>query len=343
MSDDVEVRAIGTAPDVRSGWPHWRRVRLAALALYVVVIVVIVARSGVPTGRISLAVLIVSGLLISRIGEGWHRLALVLVDWLPFTLVLMAYDKTRGLADALGTPLHEADAVRWEQWLCGGHIPTVWLQQHLYSPHHVYWYDALTTLVYTSHFIATPVFAAVLWLRERTQWLRYITRVIALSVAGLITYTLLPEAPPWMAARDHFIHTPIERLSARGWIWLHLGNVNELLEHAQESGANPVAAMPSLHAAFAALIALFIGARLRSRWRYLLVLYPLAMGYALVYLGEHYVIDVIAGYVYAIGAYAAVSFWERRRAAAKAARQLAVERRLGATGATGDVTPAVAS
>ena len=38
-------------------------------------------------------------------------MGLVLVDWLPFTLVLMAYDKTRGLADALGTPLHEADAV----------------------------------------------------------------------------------------------------------------------------------------------------------------------------------------------------------------------------------------
>ena len=276
-------------------------------------LVVIIDRSGVPTGRISLSILIVAGLLVSRIGENWRRLGLVVVDWLPFTLVLVAYDKTRGVADALGMPLHEADAVQWERWLCGG-VPTVWLQQHLYNPSHVYWYDAATTLVYTSHFIATPVLAAVLWLRDRTQWLRYITRVVMLSVAGLITYCLLPEAPPWLASQDGFIHTHIARLSARGWIWLHLGNVNQALAHAQDSGSNPVAAMPSLHTAFATMIALFVGSRLKSRWRYLLVLYPLAMGFSLVYLGEHYVIDVVGGIVYAIATFAAVSYWERRRA-----------------------------
>jgi membrane-associated phospholipid phosphatase len=328
VSDHVGVQLAATASDGVNVSRRWRQVRLAALVAYIATIVVIVDRSGVPTGRISLSILIVTGLLISRIGQGWRRLALVIVDWLPFTLVLICYDKTRGLADAIGLPLHEADAVQWEHWLCGG-IPTVWLQQHLYDPAHVRWYDALTTLIYTSHFIATPVLAAVLWLRDRGQWLRYITRVIVLSIAGLLTYIVLPEAPPWMAARDGFIHTPIERLSARGWIFLHLGDVKQLLAEAQESGSNPVAAMPSLHAAFATLIALFIGARLRSRWRYLLALYPLAMGFSLVYLGEHYVIDVVAGYAYAAGVYAAISYWERRRSAAKVAQQHAVARRVG--------------
>jgi membrane-associated phospholipid phosphatase len=71
--------------------------------------------------------------------------------------------------------------------------------------------------------------------------------------------------------------------------------------------------MPSLHTAFATLIALYVGSRLRSRWRLLLALYPLAMGLALVYLGEHYVVDLAAGVGYAVGVHFAINAWTRRR------------------------------
>ena len=59
--------------------------------------------------------------------------------------------------------------------------------------------------------------------------------------------------------------------------------------------ANKVAAMPSLHTGIAALVAFWAISRLRSPWRWLLLLYPVAMGLALCYFGEHYVIDEIAG------------------------------------------------
>ncbi len=62
---------------------------------------------------------------------------------------------------------------------------------------------------------------------------------------------------------------------------------------------NKVAAVPSLHAATALLIALFFWSR-TTRWRWLLVLYPLAMGASLVYLGEHYASDVLLGWLYAV-------------------------------------------
>jgi membrane-associated phospholipid phosphatase len=191
------------------------------------------------------------------------------------------------------------------------------LQHHLYNAAHVYWYDAICTLVYTSHFIATPVLAAILWLRDRTLWLRYISRVILLSLAGLITYCLFPEAPPWMAARDG-LSEPVGRLSPRGWLWLHVDSLNDVLAKAQDVGSNAVAAMPSLHFAFAVLVAITIGKRLRARWRLLLALYPAAMGFTLVYSGEHYVIDLVAGLGYALAAHYAVSAWERRRAARSA-------------------------
>jgi membrane-associated phospholipid phosphatase len=300
----------GTEPTQVS--PGWQRVRLLAFTGYVAVLAWIVIAEGVPTRRASLAVIVITGLGLTSIGRTWRHTAQVVLDWLPFTAVLMLYDRTRGVADRLGISLHERDIVRAEEWLFGGTEPTVWLQHHLYNPAHVYWYDALCTIIYTSHFLATPILAAVLWLRDRALWLRYISRVVALSFAGLITYCLFPEAPPWMAARDG-LTAPVARLSARGWIWLHLGNVNATLAHAQNDGANPIAAMPSLHLAFAALVALMIGTRIRSRWRYLLALYPAAMGFTLVYCGEHYVLDLVAGLAYAWAVHAALNRWERRR------------------------------
>jgi membrane-associated phospholipid phosphatase len=60
-----------------------------------------------------------------------------------------------------------------------------------------------------------------------------------------------------------------------------------------------VAAIPSLHAAFALLVSVALWPLARRWWqRALLAAYPLAMGFALVYGGEHYVIDLLLGWAY---------------------------------------------
>jgi membrane-associated phospholipid phosphatase len=291
---------------------RWHRIRAVATVAYIGALTWIFMDEGVPTGRLPLMLITVVGLSIASLGYGWRRLVRVFLDWLPFTLVLMAYDQSRVVASMVNLPLHEQDIASAESWLFGGQIPAVWMQNHFYTPAAVHWYDAVATLVYASHFLATPALAAVLWLRNRGIWLAYITRVVVLAFAGLVTYVLFPEAPPWLAARDGLID-PVARTSARGWIWLHAGNVQEILDKAQRDGANPVAAMPSLHVAFATLVALFIAPYIAGRWRYLLALYPIAMGVVLVYTGEHYVLDLIAGVAYALVINAVVSRWERRR------------------------------
>lgn len=300
---------------------QWRQIRRYAALAYVLGLIWIVVAAGVPTGRLNLMVVIVAGLAITCLGRGWRSLMKVVLDWLPFTLVLMVYDLSRGLATAINMPLHESDIATAERWLFGGSIPTIWLQHHFYTPATVHWYDALATLIYTTHFLATPILAAVLWLRDRAAWMAYVTRVVALAFAGLITYVLFPEAPPWLAARDGLID-PVGRLSARGWIWLHSGHVESLLDSAQRDGSNPVAAMPSLHTAFATLVALCLAGHLAGRWRYLLALYPVAMGVVLVYTGEHYVLDLVAGVAYALAVHVLISRWERRRVATRAKAEL---------------------
>jgi hypothetical protein len=312
--DRATPRLTGGAPTL--GAPDraemWRRIRLTAYTAYFAALAWTIVADGVPTKRAPLAAIVIVGLLLTCIGRSWRDSAQVVMDWLPFTAVLLLYDHTRGVADTLGIHLHEQDILDAERWLFGGQLPTLWLQHHLYDPVHVHWYDALATLIYTSHFLATPILAAVLWLQDRTLWLRYISRVVALAVAGLITYCLFPEAPPWYAAQDG-LTDPIGRLSARGWAWLHAGHLNELLANAQKGGSNPVAAMPSLHIAFAVLVAITIAGRLRSRWRRLLAIYPVAMGFTLVYCGEHYVLDLVFGVMYALAVHFAMNAWERRR------------------------------
>jgi membrane-associated phospholipid phosphatase len=66
--------------------------------------------------------------------------------------------------------------------------------------------------------------------------------------------------------------------------------------------------MPSLHAGFSLLIALYLGNIVGRRWvRVALLLYPLAMGFALVYSGEHYFLDVLMGWIYAVVVVVAVN------------------------------------
>jgi membrane-associated phospholipid phosphatase len=79
--------------------------------------------------------------------------------------------------------------------------------------------------------------------------------------------------------------------------------------------SNPVAAMPSLHAAFPVLVWLIMW-KIQPRWGWATIVYPLLMDFAVVYLGEHYVIDVLAGTLYGALSYWAVwvlpDWWRKR-------------------------------
>jgi membrane-associated phospholipid phosphatase len=97
-------------------------------------------------------------------------------------------------------------------------------------------------------------------------------------------------------------------------MWQHVGVYPAAaLFETSNRYVNDVAAIPSLHAAYTLLVVLFFWSRVPLWARPLLLLYPLAMGFTLVYTGEHYVFDVVLGWVYAVAVYAAVMAFERRR------------------------------
>ena len=79
-------------------------------------------------------------------------------------------------------------------------------------------------------------------------------------------------------------------------------NVAERLITKGQASVNLVAAVPSLHAAYAALVAATLWPTARRVTRGLLVAYVLGMAFALVVSGEHYVIDALLGWGYVAGA-----------------------------------------
>jgi hypothetical protein len=265
---------------------------------------------GLPTDRVLLLGWILAGLALHAAADGLRRLGRLLADWLPLAALLLAYDASRGFADGFGATVHVAEPAAADRWLGFGQLPTVVLQQHW----HAAWWEALATLVYASHFVVTPLVLGVLWVRHRDRWVPFARCVLALSAAGLVTYVLYPAAPPWLAAREGVIE-PVQRISGAGWEVLGLPRAGALLADSQGQ-VNQVAAVPSLHTAFAVLVCLVLYPVATRTWmRVALVAYAALMPVVLVWSGEHYVVDTLLGAAYA-GAVVVLASRVGRRSAA---------------------------
>jgi membrane-associated phospholipid phosphatase len=270
---------------------------------------------GIPLDRWSQTLWILLFLFAAYIGKPWRTQARILLDWLPFVGFLYLYDLTRGIADKLGRPVHVTEPLAVEKWLFHGNVPTAWLQQHFYGgPDHIHWWDTLAALTYVSHFLVVWIVAAVLYARSRAEWVRWARRILMLSYAGLLTYILYPAAPPWYAAGQGLIPGAASgQFEFHGLNPLGLRFAGALVSQGQAQ-FNAVAALPSLHAAFTAMLTAYVWPRMRWWGRALMVLYTLAMATSLVYGGEHYVFDVLLGYLYVAVVLVTANRWERWRA-----------------------------
>ncbi len=295
MDSAALIPALPVRPAPAAARPSWRTpVRILLWTAVASGFVMVCAVDGLPTDRVVLLGWALTGLVAHAAVDGWRRIVRLLAEWLPVAALLMAYDATRGLADGLGMPVHVTEPAAADRWLGGGVLPTVWLQHTLQAD----WWKGLAALVYGSHFVVTPLLLCVLWVCNRRLWGRYVRLVLALSAAGLATYVLYPAAPPWLAAKHHVIE-PVKRLSASGWDVLGLPHAGALLSDSQGQ-VNQVAAVPSLHTAFAVLTCLVLFPVARHVWqRVALVGYALLMPLVLVWAGEHYVVDTLLGALYA--------------------------------------------
>jgi PAP2 superfamily len=280
-----------------------RVLTLGAPLVYAGALVAYVLVNGPPVGREALFAWLLGGMAAFSIAS-WRRWGLLLLEWLPFFGLLVAYDYVRGAVPGAAAEAHIQPQIDVDRALFLGHLPTVWLQDHLYSPGHVRPLDVAIWCIYLTHFFAVWVTAAVLWRVAHHRFRRYIALTVAVTAAALITYWAYPAQPPWLAAELGEI-APVDRIVPAVWGHLGVGAGQSLFENG--SGlVNLVAAMPSLHASYPLMLLLFFWS---AGWRVRigLGLYTLAMTFALVYGGEHFVVDALVGWIFTFAAFGLVA------------------------------------
>jgi len=348
---DVEAADPGAAAEQESTPPvtpvdrKLTVLRRTAVTFWALALLYWVYRVGLTFDRNTLIIYVCAGLIAASIGR--RGVLSVLRDWLPFAAMLLAYDLTRGAAEALGRPTEWHLQLDFDKGLFAGTEPTVWLQAKLKEPFPPWW-EILVSLIYVSYFFAPYAVAGILWLRDRAAWRRFAFQFVTISFIGLIGFVAFPAAPPWAAAQcsaaqvasgpadppcleakvgtvtdggilgkvqpTHRGAAPyIERVASRGWNKLGIPQAKALVDEGQ-AGANEVAAVPSLHAAISSLLTVFFWPRVRRRGRPLLALHAVARGFSLVYGAENYEFDILTGWLLTGMVTYGFHRWQLRRA-----------------------------
>lgn len=218
-------------------------------------------------------------------------------DWGAVLAWLVFYGMSRGAADTLGMPLQEQLWIDIDRVLGFGELPTHRLQQLIDWDGPARWWEATFPIMYVSHFLTNSAVLIVVYHRDRVAWGQWYRRIVLMGVIGVIGYVLLPSVPPWMASDNgtvELVHAGLPR----GWDVIQIDWIHRLFEFGRDK-ANPIAAMPSLHAAFPVMLYLFWAPRSRPFVRKILASYALYMAFVIVITGQHWVIDVFAGWLVA--------------------------------------------
>ena len=252
---------------------------------------------------------VILALLVIAIAMG--RGLTFLADWGPFLLLFFAYEAMRGFASKTGFAPHDLSGI--ERAVFGGTLPTLTLQHDFYHPGVVGVQDVVATFFYFMHFPLPILVGFFFWLNSRDHYHRFIAALLLMCFLAFVTYLFWPSAPPWWQVKD--VVKIIDRTVQSLW-----GSEYFVSAIYHSFNPNRFAAFPSLHAAFPALAAVYAWPRYRGL-SVGLVAWTAAVALSIVYLGEHYVIDALDGFLYVAAATILVegfTRWRARRASTPA-------------------------
>ena len=197
----------------------------------------------------------------------------------PFIVLLMSYEALQGVAGSLAlAPVihHTGSGVSY------GIIEAV--QSAFLSPD----LTDVMSILYGLHFPLVIGSAILLWYSNKILYTRYVYSLVACSYVSLVFYTLAPSAPPWYnGVASNLLASTSAQIGSSG-LFSELAGIGSLIE------SDKLAAFPSLHAAYVVLFSYFT---IRLKRTYGLVSIPITLVvlFSTIYLGQHYITDLVAG------------------------------------------------
>jgi hypothetical protein len=210
---------------------------------------------------------------------------------LQMWMFVMGHELPYDDPEALRSRLRVGYPIRVDRVLGAGELPNVRLQKALAGLGKRNVVDRFLSWVHWVWFFEPHASLAWILARDREHFARSARQMSAVYDLGCVVYALAPTAPPWWASEEGYTDAKVRRIMVevgeeewgRAWPALY-----------DTLGGNPWAAMPSLHFATSLMAALLLGGLGplpgAIGWGY-----ASALGFALVYLGEHYVVDLLAG------------------------------------------------
>jgi membrane-associated phospholipid phosphatase len=232
----------------------------------------------------------------------WQRS--ILVDGAGYVGTWVAFALVRAGASRMDLALVPPDAVaKLESWLFRGRLPSSALQNPFYHDRVIRPHDIASLAIHGSFFVVPTAVALLLLITNRQQFVHYWAATALTLALSSLGFLLAPTSPPWLQDPSHVTRV-IVAISQERAISLTTGDITDRQQLSFDP--NSLAALPSVHVAAAVLVFLACGQH-RRLYGCLGLIYALSMTLSVVYLGEHYLIDAIAGWIVAAIGWSAVS------------------------------------
>ncbi len=275
---------------------------------------VVNARSILTVSLLSIAYLLVSSLVI---GFKADQLVLLIafntmfylsaitrkfiVGFSVFIVYWVIFDYMKAIPNYTVSQVHIADLYNYEKHLFG-----INYNGRVLTPNE-YWNIKATTLLdiisglFYICWIPVPLsFAALLFFRNRREFLSFALTFLVVNLLGFVVYYTYPAAPPWYVQQHGFIFHAATPGNTGGLSRFdHYFNVH-IFQSIYEKGSNVFAAMPSLHSAYPVIV-IYYGFKNRlGIINIVLVTIMIGIWLTAIYTSHHYILDVLAGIVCAV-------------------------------------------